>query len=132
MPLDKQSRPARETGRPGADSGQSSSSLEILQPLAQLLLELRPDMPVSIAESLVREALDNTADAILDAQWAQARARLYPDAVAAAHGRHMLPYAVRRAREMAAARLYRPADRHGAVACRCSRCLPLDLGEAVG
>lgn len=127
----RQDRPAGETGRPGADSGQSSSSLESLDPLAQLLLELRPDLAVPIAESLVREALDNTADAILDVQWAQARARLYPDAIASGHSRHMLPYAVRRAREIATARLFRPGDRHGAVACRCSRCLPLDLGEAV-
>ena len=97
--------------------------------LAALVVELRPDIPPPIAESLVREALDHTADLILDAEWAQTRARLYPDAIAAAHGRRTLPYAIRRAHEMANARLYRPGDRHGAVACRCSRCLPLDLEE---
>jgi hypothetical protein len=130
--------PVGETGGPGADSGQSASSP---QSLVDLVLELRPDIPLSIAESLVREALDNAADAILDAEWARTRARLYAEALRLAHGRHMTPYAIRRARELAEARLYRPAtfvrrdgvfvyrsaDFHGRVACRCSRCLPLDL-----
>jgi hypothetical protein len=119
-PPDKQDRPARGTGRPGADSGQSASSVQIL---ADLILELRPDIPLSIAESLVCEALDAAADAILDLEWARTRARLYPDAVRLAHGRHMAPYAVRRARELATARQPRPGDFHG-LECQCIDCCP--------
>ncbi|MGH3464911.1 MAG: hypothetical protein ACRDP9_25880 [Kribbellaceae bacterium] len=61
-------------------------------------------------------------------EWARTRARVYPDAVAAAHGRHTLPYTICRAAEVASAGKPRPGDFHGRE-CRCAPCVWL-LGEA--
>ena len=90
--------------------------------LTGLLLELRPDLPPPIAESLLREALDLAADVILDLDWARQRAQLYPEAVAVAHmTKHVLTsYADRRAREIEAAKP-RPGDFHGRK-CHCEPC----------
>jgi len=124
-PDDDRGRPA--WGAPSGTAASASDTDSVRQAadrtpdaaLVDLLLELRPDLPLPIAESLIREALHGTADAILDVEWAHTRQRLYPDALAAAHARHTLPYAARRGREIADARRPRPGDHHGRVACRC-------------
>jgi hypothetical protein len=92
-------------------------------PLVDLIAEVRPDLPWSIAASLIREALHAAADAVLDVAWAKTRARLYPAAVDAAHRRHTRPQQLREARRLAGARRPRRRDRHGRD-CRCLDCDP--------
>jgi hypothetical protein len=74
------------------------------QPLVDLCVELSPGTPRPVLESLVWEALNTSACVSLDADWAQARQRLYPEAVRCAHSRHTVSYAERRAVELAAVR----------------------------
>ncbi|MEQ7126677.1 hypothetical protein ABN034_19360 [Actinopolymorpha sp. B11F2] len=85
------------------------------KPFTDLIVELRPDVPVVIAESLAVEALDAAADLILDEQWASARARAYAVAVRAAGHRSTTSWEVARAvgrlRELA--RTPRPDDHLG-------------------
>jgi hypothetical protein len=63
----------------------------VVAALAALILELRPGIAPSIADSLVVEALDQAAGAILDEAWARAREHMYPDAIAAARTAARLP-----------------------------------------
>jgi hypothetical protein len=61
---------------------------DIGSPIVELIAELRPDLPLSVASSLVVERLDEFADTLLDEAWARQRQRLYPEAVRSAHSRH--------------------------------------------
>jgi hypothetical protein len=70
-----------------------------LEPLVDLCLELRGDVPRPVLESLVWEALNTSACMILDSQWAQARQRIDPVGIRCAH-RHSVSYASRRAVEL--------------------------------
>jgi hypothetical protein len=71
-------------------------------PLVDLCVELRGDVPRSVAQSLVVEALDLCADLVLCEAWAVARQHLFPEAIRSAHSRHVgSSYAQRRAAELA-------------------------------
>lgn len=94
----------------------------VIAAVAALISELRPDIPQPITESLVREALDQAADTILDLEWARQRAAANPDAIALAHTRHTLPHAIRRARQLAEALAPRPDDHTGTGCTTCPRC----------
>lgn len=73
-----------------------------LAPLTALLTELRPGLPVPVAQSLIVEALDECACLTLDEAWARGRQRLYGEAIRLAHNRHIgHSYERRRARECA-------------------------------
>jgi hypothetical protein len=54
-----------------------------------------------VTASLVVECLDIAACMILDGEWAEARQRIWPEAIRLAHSRHTASYAERRAREWA-------------------------------
>ena len=114
--------PTTTNSEPSEPRLQSPAQFDPTAPIVGLVLELRPSLPWGIAESLVREALDFAADAILDEVWARQRRALYPEALAFAHDRHTAPYALRRAAELAAARKPRPGDHHGRIGCRCLDC----------
>lgn len=81
-------------------------------PLVEMVIELRPDLAVPVAASLVVEALDEHADNILDLEWAKQRRAMYPAALRLAHSRHQKPYAERRRLELVDA-LPRGADYPG-------------------
>lgn len=98
--------PAPDSPAPG------SRAPDVALVVAELLGELRPDLPWPVAVSLAVEALDNAADAVLDAEWARQRRAMAPAALAAAQARRWIPYARRRARQLAAARP-RPGDYPG-------------------
>lgn len=114
MPLHERARPGAD--RPGnylnerALGGDRLNAIlpqeAGIQPLVDLVSELHPNLPPSIAESLVREALDGCADAVLDAEWARIRAAMpgyvHPRRGATAH-------AERRLRQLADAQP-RPGD----------------------
>ena len=71
-------------------------------PLVDLCQELRGDLPRSVLETLVVEALDECADLLLDEAWAEARQAAWPEAIRCAHNRHVgVSYAQRRAAELA-------------------------------
>jgi hypothetical protein len=61
---------------------------DLATPIVALIAELRPDIPLSVAASLVVECLDLSACMILDGEWARARQAIWPEAIRAAHSRH--------------------------------------------
>jgi hypothetical protein len=72
--------------------------VDVAAAFTDLLCEVCPNLPPAVASSLVVERLDEVADAVLDAEWAKQRARLYPVALRLAHNRHAgRSYAERRA-----------------------------------
>lgn len=60
-----------------------------IDPLVDLLVECCPSLAYTIAQTLVVEALDLSADLLLCEAWADTRQRLYPQAVRCAHNRHV-------------------------------------------
>jgi hypothetical protein len=60
-----------------------------IDPLVELLVECCPRLAYSVAQSLVTEALDLSADLLLCESWAETRRWLYPKAVRCAHSRHV-------------------------------------------
>jgi hypothetical protein len=77
---------------------------DALAPLVELVLELVPRLPRSVAVSLLIEKLDESACRVLDREWSEARQSCYPAGLRAAHSRHAATYAERRAVELAAVR----------------------------
>jgi hypothetical protein len=61
---------------------------DLAAPVVRLISELRPDIGLAIVASLVVQALDEGADAVLDAEWARQRQDAYPGAIRATHRRH--------------------------------------------
>jgi hypothetical protein len=61
---------------------------DLAAPVVALIHELRPDIGLAIVASLVVQALDEGADAVLDAEWARQRQAAWPEAVKLAHSRH--------------------------------------------
>jgi hypothetical protein len=61
---------------------------DLAAPVVRLISELRPDLPLPVIASLTVQALDEGADAVLDAEWSRQRQAAYPAAIAAAHRRH--------------------------------------------
>jgi hypothetical protein len=90
--------PPKGTAEPAATNGPSSddrvatgtpTTVDLAHPIIALIHELRPNIPLSVVASLVVECLDLSACMILDAQWAEARQRIWPEAIKAAHSRHV-------------------------------------------
>jgi hypothetical protein len=67
--------------------------VDLAAPVVALIHELRPDLPLPVIATLVVQALDEGADAVLDAEWARQRQTAYPTAIKAAHRRHTSRYA---------------------------------------
>lgn len=101
---------------PATDNPAHDVPMAATRALTALVVEVRPDLPWTLAESYVLEALDRAAGEILDVAWAQAREHLYPEAVSAARAAKVGPsYSQRRANELRDARPKRgdyPGRRH--------------------
>jgi hypothetical protein len=66
--------------------------VDLAFPVVSLIAELRPNIPLSVIASLTVEALDLAACMILDGEWAEARQAAWPEAIKAAHSRHVGSY----------------------------------------
>jgi hypothetical protein len=76
-------------------------TVEVVETLATVLIEMRPGLAPAVAASMVVEAFDQAACSTLDAEWAAAREAIYPAALRAAHARHsLLSFTRRRAQQL--------------------------------
>jgi hypothetical protein len=87
---------------------ESPTFVDVASAFTDLLCEVCPNLPPSVAASMVVERLDEVADHLLDLEWDRQRQSLYPSALRLAHNKHVgRSYAERRGLELVDAQ--RPA-----------------------